>query len=118
MLYDPVTVLSVGDTGNIDLSVLTQYGILGVFAVLLILFARTSYKRETDRSDRLEAEVLRLNNLIQEKAIPALASATRALEESQALVHELQTERDRDTRERHRRIPEIGYDQRRDRNET
>lgn len=107
--------LAAADSSGVDLSILTQYGILGIFALLLILFAKTSYKRETDRSDRLEAEVLRLNNLIQEKAIPALASATRALEESQNLLHDLQRERDRDDTDLRRRITEIGHDQRRDR---
>ena len=106
-------ILAATDPGT-DLSILTQYGILGIFALLLILFAKTSYKRETDRSDRLEAEVLRLNNLIQEKAIPALASATRALEESQNLLHDLQRERDRDDTDLRRRITEIGHGQRHD----
>jgi hypothetical protein len=106
-------VLATADPGT-DLSLLAQYGVLGVFALLLILFAKTSYKRETDRSDRLEAEVLRLNNLIQEKAIPALASATRALEESQNLLHDLQRERDRDDSDLRRRITEIGHGQRHD----
>ena len=92
---------------SVNLSVLGQYGILGVFSVLLIVFARTSYKRETDRSDRLEAEVLRLNTLLQEKAIPALASATNALEESQALVRDLQQERYRTELALRQRIREI-----------
>lgn len=91
-----------------NLSALTQYGVLGVFALLLILFARTSYKRETDRSDRLEAEVLRLNTLIQEKAIPALSSATAALEESQSLLHDLQRERAQDMDAMRRQLRESG----------
>lgn len=78
------------ESGGVDLGVLAQYGVLGVFAILLILFARISYKRETDRSDRLEAEVKRLNDLIQEKAIPALMSATGAVEESAAMMRAMQ----------------------------
>lgn len=73
--------------------VLAQYGVLGIFAALLVLFARTAYKRETDRADRLEADVRRLNDTIQDKVIPALMSATKAAEESASLISDLQRER-------------------------
>lgn len=79
-----------------DLGVLAQYGVLGAFALLLVLFARTSYKRETDRSDRLETENTRLNTSIQEKVIPALVAATAALEQAAQLIHDIERERDRD----------------------
>lgn len=69
-------------TGDLDLAVLGQYGVLGVFAVVLLVYARTTSKREMDRGDRLEAEVLRLNGFIQEEVVPALVSATNALRES------------------------------------
>ena len=78
-----------------DMSILAQYGVLGIFAILLVAFARTSYKRETDRSDRLEAEVSRLNEVIAEKCIPALVTATAALEESAELLRDIQRERER-----------------------
>lgn len=77
------------------LVMLAQYGVLGVFAVLLVIFARVSYKRETDRSDRLEAEVLRLNALIIDKVIPALANTANAVEDATALMRAMQRERDR-----------------------
>lgn len=83
------------DAGSFDVGTLAQYGVLGIFAVLLILFAKISYKRETDRSDRLEAEVQRLNEAIQERVIPALSSATRAIEESVELLNAIQRERER-----------------------
>lgn len=72
-----------------DLSVLGQYGAVGLMALLGLLFARTAYKRETDRGDRLEAEVLRLNTFIQDKAVPALVVATEAVSDHTALVREL-----------------------------
>jgi hypothetical protein len=81
------------DTGA-DLAALTQYGVLGVFAILLIIFARTAYKREVDRADRLEAEVNRLNALLADKAIPGLTLATQVMEESAALMRDLQRERE------------------------
>jgi hypothetical protein len=71
-------------------AVLGQYGVLGVFAVLLVWFAKFMIGRETTRADRLEAEVVRLNNVIQEKVIPALMSATGAVEESTAMLRDLQ----------------------------
>lgn len=73
-----------------EFSVFAQYGVLGAFAVLLVLFARTAYKRETDRSDRLESENTRLNQSIQEKVIPALVEATTALEQAAQLIHDME----------------------------
>lgn len=41
-------------------SALTIYGPLGAFVVFLAWFARLAYRREADRSDRLEAEMTRV----------------------------------------------------------
>jgi hypothetical protein len=82
--------------GGTDLSALTQYGVLGVFAILLIFFAQTAYKREVNRADRLENEVNRLNALIADKAIPGLTLATQTMEESTKLMQTLQRERELD----------------------
>lgn len=95
-----------------DLGVLAQYGVLGVFAIILLLFARVSYKRETDRSDRLEAEVNRLNTLIVDRVIPALTSAASAAEDATGLLRDVQRERelgilrDQAVASRHARPPE------------
>lgn len=86
--------LAADSGGAGDMGVLAQYGVLGIFAILLILFAKTSYKRETDRADRLEQEVLRLNNLIIERVIPALTSATNAVEDATELLRSVQRERE------------------------
>jgi hypothetical protein len=81
----------------VNLAILTQYGILGIVAAGLFVFSKSSYKRETDRSDRLEAEVNRLNNVIIERdnmiidrAIPALTSAAQAVEQATRLLREMQ----------------------------
>lgn len=78
----------------INLAVLAQYGVLGLGAGALAIFAKVSYKRETERSDRLEAEVIRLNNLIIDRAIPALTSAANAAEGATELLRDMQRERE------------------------
>jgi len=83
---DPVPVDSI--TG------LVQYGAIGIILVLLVTVSRSLIKREQDRADRLDLEVTRLNSLIQEKTIPALLSATQAVQASQALLQSMQYERD------------------------
>lgn len=95
------------DSSSFDISVLAQYGVLGVFAILLVVFANSTYRRETTRADRLEAEVLRLNALIQEKHIPALEAAAHALKEATEVMRDLQRDRER-AREDARRDPRFG----------
>lgn len=83
--------------GSFDLGALAQYGVLGLGAGALAVFARVSYRREVERADRLEAEVLRLNNLIvaiTERTIPALAAAAASAEEANRMVRELQRDRE------------------------
>lgn len=79
--------------GGVDLAVLTQYGVLGVVAAMLIWFAKGAHQRERERADRMEAENKRLNELILDRVIPALTSATRAAEESAELLNAIQRER-------------------------
>lgn len=80
--------------------VLLQYGALGVMviaagAIIRVLFQRetAAYEREKDRADRMEAEVSRLNAVIQERMLPILHDATQAI--SEALHQEQQQRRDR-----------------------
>jgi len=69
---------------------LFDYGILGIFAVVLLIVARALLLREQKRADEEHAEVLRLNGLMQEKFLPALISATQAIAASQSLLQALQ----------------------------
>lgn len=78
----------------VNLGILAQYGVLGLVAAGLFVFAKISYKRETERADRLEAEVTRLNNLIINRVIPALTSAAQAVEEATILLRDMQRERE------------------------
>lgn len=56
-----VTAQRSGEQSGIDAALLlTQYGPLGIFVVALGLYARSTSKREADRSDRLEAEIREL----------------------------------------------------------
>lgn len=82
------------ETLSPEAGMFAQYGVLGVFAALLIAFARVSYKRETNRSDRLEAEVTRLNTLIVDRVIPALTTAASSVEEATSLLREMQRDRE------------------------
>jgi hypothetical protein len=90
--YNVVALMLLSDPAAdpVNVGILAQYGVLGVVAAGGIVFARVSYKRETDRSDRLESEVTRLNNLIIERAIPALTSAAQAAEDATRLLRAIQ----------------------------
>lgn len=69
--------------------VLLQYGALGVMvvaagAIIRVLFQRetAAYEREKERADRMETEVQRLNAVIQERMLPILHEATKAISEA------------------------------------
>lgn len=84
-------------SGNpMDFGILAQYGLLGFVAAGAIVFGRVSYKREIDRADRLETEVTRLNNLIIERAIPALTSSAQAVENAINVIQSMQRTQERD----------------------
>lgn len=69
--------------------VLLQYGALGVMVLgaglaVRVLFARevAAHEREKQRADRMEAEVQRLNAVIQERMLPILHDATQVISEA------------------------------------
>ncbi len=94
-LWPPVLFIAAADpSGAVDLAVFANYGVVGVVAIILIWFARGAHQRERDRSDRLEAEVQRLHEVMIERVIPALTSASRAAEESAALLAAMARERE------------------------
>jgi len=70
-----------------------QYGVLGLAFAGLAAFARQAYNREAARADRLEAENQRLNQLIQDKHIPALESSTSATREMTEYLRVLEREK-------------------------
>ena len=91
-----------GDPSGISLDTFGNYGVLGVLTAILLIGARMLVSREMQRADRLEAEVTRLNTLIQEKHIPVLEAATAALKDSTDAFLKLQAEKNYDERRRGR----------------
>jgi hypothetical protein len=88
-------------TDPIDMGYLAQFGMVGLVAGGGIIFARLAYRRETERCDRLEAEVIRLNNviierdnLIIERVIPAVTQAAISVDDATRYLRDLQRERE------------------------
>ncbi len=77
-----------------NLETLANYGVLGVFATILVLFALRQIKREQERSDRLEARLDKQNDTNQERVIPALQSSATAIQAAVELLREIQRERE------------------------
>lgn len=76
-------------------SALLQYGAVGVIALLALIAVRELFKRETGahdreraRADRLEEELRRQNQLIQERFVTALEASSRAVQEAMAVLRE------------------------------
>jgi hypothetical protein len=83
---------------------LYEYGVIGILVVILsgvvrALFQRMikaheverersdrELQREIDRADKAEAEVRRLNAVIQDKTLPILAEATRTLADATRMI--------------------------------
>lgn len=81
-------------SGGVDLVAFAQFGAVGAIAVMGIWFARGAHQRERERADKAEAENRRLQDLIIERVIPAVAAASRAAEESAAILAAVQRERE------------------------
>lgn len=78
------------------LSPLLQYGVLGVFAGLLIIYTRGSIQRERDKADQLQGQVDKLNEFIRTELLPKQVEATvlykqvaEALESSVQIIQEM-----------------------------
>jgi hypothetical protein len=63
------------DTGD-PLQMLLQYGVLGIFAVLMIVYTRGSISREREKSDHAAQQVDELNNFIRSELLPKQVEAT------------------------------------------
>lgn len=91
---------AVQDSSGVDLSVLLQYGAVGVIAVIALWVARLFYnkllaawerervdliadkKAEKDRADRLESALEELNKTMRDQVMGVLAEAQRTVAES------------------------------------
>src|SRR3954454_18948939 len=67
--------LAAAATGD-PLAQLLQYGVLGIFAMLLIVYTRGSIAREREKSDQAEAQVKELNEFIRTELLPKQVEAT------------------------------------------
>jgi hypothetical protein len=85
----------VSDPGGVDpvTGVLLQYGAVGVVALMAliavkVLFSRlsASLDRETQRADRLEEELRRLNEAVRTDYIGALGRSSQAVSEANRAV--------------------------------
>lgn len=72
---------------------LAPYGAVGLLAALAVtavkvLFGREvkAHEQETERANRLEAELLRLNETIRTQYLTTLGDATRAIGDALAVV--------------------------------
>jgi hypothetical protein len=73
--------------------VLLQYGAIGAFVVILGIFAWASYRRERDRSDRLEQQLQAANDRIIERFAEVLAQTRDALRETNDYLRDLSRRR-------------------------
>ena len=71
-----------GEGPTLPLSDLGQLGAVGTILSIFFWFAWQVYKRERDRADANEAEIKRLNEVIQEKTTQALQTSSQALLEA------------------------------------
>lgn len=83
-------------TPSDPLTLLLQYGVLGIFAVLLIIYTRGSIAREREKSDAAEKQVKELNEFIRQELLPKQVEATvlhkqvaEVLEEAVKLITEM-----------------------------
>ena len=108
-------VLAAAAEASDPLTLLLQYGVLGIFAVLLILYARSSLARERERSDQAAAQAQELNTYIREELLKNLGDATRlhtqvaeVLEEAIQLLTEVKIRDSLVQRDSSRQLPPPG----------
>lgn len=75
----PLLVDAAQGGSGLGLGALVQTGVTGSLAAILLVFARTAYLRETQRSDRLETQLGELNRTVLDRYAGALAEAARAV---------------------------------------
>lgn len=73
--------------------VLLQYGAIGVISLMCLMAVRVLFnklaealKREQERADRLESELLKLNETVRNEYVGTISDATRAILDARAAV--------------------------------
>lgn len=93
------------------LQLLLQYGVLGIFAVLLIIYTRGSITRERDKYDQAQAQVDKLNEYIRTEMMPKQVETAllqkqvaEALEQAVQIIQEMKI-RESIARQPHHQLP-------------
>lgn len=81
-------------TGGSPLDYLVQYGVLGIVATVLIIFAKSAYSREVARADAAEKENKELNELFRDRLAGSLEKSASAVEASALLLRDIRRELD------------------------
>lgn len=83
-------------TASDPVSLLLQYGVLGVFAALLVIFTRGSITRERQKYDEAQAQIDKLNEFIRTELLPKQVETAllhkqvaEALEEAVKVITEM-----------------------------
>ncbi len=78
------------------LQLLLQYGVLGIFAVLLIIYTRGSIAREREKYDQAQKQVEELNSFIRTELLPKQVETAmlhrqvaEALEQAVQIIQEM-----------------------------
>jgi membrane protein implicated in regulation of membrane protease activity len=80
-----------------DLTGWLQTGGFAGLAAALLLFAKTAYKRETDRADRLEGQIREQEAFFRNEVVPAMRDSADALREATQVLRQREgRRRDRD----------------------
>jgi hypothetical protein len=69
-----VTTLAAAATD--PLAILSGYGALGAFAILLVIYAQSTIKRDRERTERAEQQVTDLNAFIRTELLPRQVAST------------------------------------------
>lgn len=100
MLFYPVQYWA--DTTTVDSTSFLQFGAVGLIAAIAMAAVRVLYKREVAeherekaRADRLEAELAKLNAMIQNQYMNSLTEAQRAVTDAISKVNQQRRERER-----------------------
>lgn len=71
-----MAILAAETSPNDPVALLLQYGILGLFAALLLIYTRGSIARDREKTDKAEAQVKELNDFIRSELLPKQVEAT------------------------------------------
>lgn len=104
----PMFVAQAAQAATTDpLQLLLQYGVLGIFAVLMILYTRGSIAREREKYDQAQLQVDKLNEYIRLELLPKQVETAmlhrqvaEALEQAVNVIQEMKI-RESITRQQH-----------------